>query len=252
MAQRTAQYTFADILNVAGRKFPKTLSDDLGPVLCNLTQDYIWDKYDWRASLTTLPPFYLAPSVQDYGAPAVVIPTDYYGLRTANLLATNTTPVSVIPLKIIKDLQPTHIRYLPHAISYVSDLAAFRIFPRCPDNVGSPTYLIGGTYKNRLARVTAADMKTATLPLDDNYFEMFVETMKYIAYVMDGDQRAGQITINNRGEFTTTGQAGVAKALIDWAASCEGLEMGDPEISPSEPLVVSGQWAPGLYGLSFY
>lgn len=250
MAQRSATYTWNDVMNIAGRKWSRSNQDDLSAHLCNITLNWVWDKYDWRESLTTLPPFYLVPSVQDYGAPQIAIPSDFYGLRYANLVRLDATPPTRIPLDVIKDLLPTHIRYLPHAIGYVSDRHAFRIFPRVPDNVGSPTYMIEGQYKNRPSLITAGNMATTFLPFDDIYLEMWIETLKWVAWTVDSDPRAGAITVSN-GNLVATGQAAVMRDMIDWVASREGLELGEPTISPAEPLVSSGPYAMGMLGLGF-
>ena len=250
MSQRLATYTWNDVLNIAGRKATRSLTDDLAAHLCNITLNWVWDKYDWRESLTTLPPFYVAPLVQDYGAPQLVIPSDFYGLRYANLVRLDSQPPTRQPLSIIKDLLPTHVRYLPHAICYVSDKKAFRLFPRIPDNCGSPQYMVEGQYKNRPALITAGNLATTFLPFDDVYLEMWIETFKWVQWATDSDPRAGQITMSN-GNLVTTGQAGVMMSMIDWVASREGLELGEPTISPAEPLVSIGPYRPNMFGLGF-
>ena len=249
MAARLATYTWRDVMDIAGRKAGRSLTDDLAAHICNITLNWVWDKYDWRESLTTLPPFYLAPLVQDYGAPQLVIPSDYYGLRYANLVRIDASPPTRQPLEIIKDLMPTHVRYLPHAICYVSDKQAFRVFPRIPDNIGSPTYLVEGQYKNRPTLITAGTL-TTLLPFDDIYLEMWIETMKWVMWTVDSDPRAGQITLSN-GSLAATGQAAIMMNMIDWVASREGLELGEPTISPAEPLVSVGPYRPNIFGLGF-
>jgi hypothetical protein len=250
MAARISTYTWQDVLSTAGRKFPKSLQDDFAPVICNMTQNYVWDKYDWRQSITTLPPFYMVPNEQDYGAPAIVIPSDFYGLRMARLIRTDANPPYRTPLKIIKDLEETHVRYLPHSICYNVDRKAFRLFPRFPANLGGVTYFVAGTYKNLPPLVTASTL-TTILPFDDVYFEMWVETMKWVAFQLDNDPRAGQITVQDD-QVQATGQAATMISLIMWAASREGIELGDSTFSPSEPLVTSGNYAPGMLGLGWY
>lgn len=251
MAVRPAVLTYGNVLDVAGRKFPGMLQDNLSATILNLTTSKIWDAYDWRWSLDQLPPFYLMPNQQDYGAPAVTIPDDFYGLRFAQLIQTNATPPVLNQLMVIKDLLITNVRYIPHAICYAPDVQAFRIFPRMPDNLGSPTYMINGRYKTLPPKVTTANLATTLLPSDDEYFQMWVETAKYIAYQLDGDPRAGQIAFAN-GQVSATGQAAVMRDMIMWAAEREGLELGDVTISPAEPLVVGiGNYSPSNLGFGF-
>lgn len=251
MAQRVATYTWNDVLSIVGRKLSRNFQDDIGVHVANMTQNWVWDKYDWRESLRTLPPFYLVPNEQDYGAPTVAIPLDFYGLRWANLVRTDNTPPYRQPLNIIKDLQTTHIRYLPHGICYVSDKQAFRLFPRIPDNIGSPTYLVEGQYKRRPALVSAANLTTTTLPFDDIYFQMWVEVTKWCAMQMESDPRAGNIEYANGQVAAASGQAAIAMQMVEWVAGREGLELGDPTIAPAEPLVTQGPYRPALFGLGF-
>ena len=248
MAARLTTFTFEQALAVAGRKISRSTVDDFGATAANFAQNYIWDKYDWRWSLATLPPFYVVPNEQDHGAPAVVIPPDFYGLRTAYLIRSDNTPPFRMPLKIIKDLEETHIRYLPHAIWYQPDKRAFRIMPRLPDNIGSPMYFVNGTYKKLPVNLTAATLNTTLLPSDDIYSQAWVETLKWALLSMDGDQRAGTIS-EAGGNLVANGQAAMMISMIKWMAEKEGLELGDPAIAPAEPLVVSGSWRPFLYGV---
>jgi hypothetical protein len=250
MSARPSTYTWANVLDIIRRKIPAATDRDLQVHIVNNTMNYVWDKYDWRESLASLPPFYLVPNEQDYGAPAVVIPQDFYGLRWCNLMRASNVPPYRQPLAIIKDLQPTHIRYLPHAICYVSDKKAFRLYPRIPDNIGSPDYLVEGQYKTRPAKINVNTIASTYLPFDDIYFDMWIETAKWVAWEMDSDPRAGQITWQN-GQMTATGQAAVMMASIEWVASREGLELGDPVISPSEPLVSQGPYRPQMFGVGF-
>jgi|SRR5579871_669055 len=250
MAVRPTTYTWNDVMSIVGRKSSRGLVDDLGPIIANATLNWVWDKYDWRESIGQLPPFYLVPNEQDYGAPTVTIPTDFYGLRWCNLVRTDNTPPYRQPVTVIKDLQTTHIRYLPHAIGYISEKKAFRLFPRIPDNIGSPTYLIEGVYKKRPAKITTENLSTTLLPFDDIYFEMWIETAKWVMWQMDSDPRAGQITMAN-GQISSNGQAAVMMNMVEWAASREGLELSEPIISPAEPLVSQGPYRPALFGLGF-
>lgn len=250
MAVRTQTYTWADVLSIAMRKSSRNIVDDYGTYIANMTLNWVWDKFDWRESIATLPTFYLVPNEQDYGAPTVVIPSDFYGLRWANLVRIDNVPPYRQPLAIIKDLQTTHIRYLPHAIGYVPEKQAFRLYPRVPDNIGSPVYLVEGVYKKRPTLLTASNLVTTLLPFDDIYFQMWIETAKWVLYQSENDPRAGVITSSN-GVINATGQAATMMDMIEWVASREGLELGDPVIAPAEPLVTQGPYRPAMFGLGF-
>lgn len=250
MAVRAPSYTFEQLLAVVGRKASRGLQDDLGTIIVNNTISWIHDKYDFRWTTAPLPPFYLVPNAQDYGAPAVIIPSDFYGLRWAELIRTDNEPPYRYPLTIIKDLLPTHARYIPHAICYVPDSQVFRIFPRFIDNCGSPTYLITGVYKKVPPKILTENLATTFLPSDDVYFPLWIEVAKYIMWQIDSDPRAGSVTVAN-GQVSMTGQAAIAHDMIEWCASREGLELGDPAISPAEPLVAGIGSTAGMLGLGF-
>jgi hypothetical protein len=250
MANRTSTITWEQVLAVIGRKSSRSLQDDMGPLIVNLALNWVWDKYDFRWTTAALPNFYAVPQEQDYGAPAVIIPPDFYGLRWANLVRADNYPPYRQPLTIVKDLVLTHARYLPHAIGYVPDRQCFRLFPRFPDNVGSPTYMIEGVYKKLPTKITAATLATTLIPSDDIYTQMWIETAKWVMWQLDSDPRAGAMTDAN-GNISYSGQAAVMMDMIDWVASREGLELGDPQISPAEPLVVPGPYRPNMLGLGF-
>lgn len=250
MAARPPTYTWSDVINIIGRKGSRSVSDDMSVYIANLTQSWVSDKYDWRWTTAGLPSFYLVPNEQDFAAPEIAIPQDFYGLRWANLIRADNVPPYRQPLRIIKDLQTTHIRYLPHALGYVPDKQCFRIYPRFPDNLGSPIYFVEGVYKKLMPKITATNLATTFLPSDDVYFDMWVETARWQMYKLDGDPRAGVITSSN-GVIGAQGQAAVMMDIMSWAADKEGLELGEPVISPEEPLVSSGPYRPALFGLGF-
>lgn len=251
MAQRTPTRTWNEVLSIIGRKISRNVQDDLGVYIANAALNFVWDKYDWRESLGVFPPFYLVPNEQDYGAPAVSVPSDFYGLRWCNLVRTDNTPPYRQPLRVMKGLETTHIRYLPHSIGYVSEKQAFRLFPRIPDNIGSPTYLVEGQYKKRPTEVTVDTLTTTVLPFDNIYFQMWVEVAKWAAYLYDGDPRAGEISYANGQVAGATGQAAVAMQMVEWVASREGLELGEVSVAPAEPLVQQGPYRPAMFGLGF-
>lgn len=172
------------------------------------------------------------------------------GLREARLLRASTVPPFRQPLQIIKDLELTHVRYIPHAINFIPASKAFRVYPRVPENIGSPDYMVEGEYKIKPAKITAANLANTLLPFDDIYFQVWVEVMKWQAFVLDNDPRAGAITVAN-GQTTYTGQAAVAQQKLEEMASNEGLELGDPVIAPAEPLVTNGPYRPNMFGIGF-
>ena len=87
-------YYISEALTLAGAQLNRKLEDNYGAYIANVAQAKIWNKYDWRESLSPLPPFYLIPAEQEYGAPATIIPTDFHGLREAYLARLSGEPVT--------------------------------------------------------------------------------------------------------------------------------------------------------------
>ncbi len=234
-------YTFSDVMNAAQRTFSRQVESDAAAFVCNIFMNEIWNKYDWRESLTVLPPFYLIPNEQDHGTPAVAVPSDFLGLRQAYLTRLTSTPVYRVPLTVLKNLNLTTLYGPPGQIGFDSGKQSFRVFPRVPANMGSPEWCIQGDYKKRPTKITAANLSSTLLPFDDLYLSNMIEVFKWAAWQMAGDQRAGGVQVNSSGNAVFTGQYANAQEAIYKMAENEGFELGDVNIAPREPLAVTSQ-----------
>lgn len=229
-------YKYADALSIVGRQLNRNVEDEYGAAIVNTATNLIWMAYDWRETLSSLPPFYLIPDEQDHGPPAVSVPADFYGLRLATLLLLNSDPPSRFDLIVMQDARETHVRALPHAVSYERARRAFRLFPRVPSNITASTYLVQGTYKRRPLKVLASQLPSAILPFDDIYFDVWVEALKWAAWQVAGDPRAGGV-IHVKGQGSQyNGQIALCLDRIAGMAASEGLELGAPILAPREPL----------------
>lgn len=240
--------TWGEILNMAAPHVPRPIEAERGSKICNIATDFIWRQYDWRESLSDLPPFYLTPLTQDHGAPAVTIPSDFLGLREATLMHIFAAPTNnKWDLKVTKDLKDTQVVQLPHAIAFrphrrvwgtsTSTSGVFRVFPRVPENVGCPEWCINGTYKTRTTALTPANYTDTVIPFDDMYLMELSQVVRWVMMDLAGDPRAG--TLSYQGNTVTNAQGEAAKAAlaVKNMANAEGLELGDPVIAPREPLV---------------
>jgi len=231
--------TYADVLSMISRNITRGTEDALAATICNLATDQIWNRYDWRESLTVLPPFFPIPNEQDHGTPFVMVPSDFLGLRYMWLSRVDSSPAFKFdPLGILKDLPLTHVRDLPRSVSYRPEVSGFRLFPRFPENIGCPEYVMEGVYKKRPTKITTATLNTL-LPFDDLYIRAFLEAMRWAAYDLNQDPRAGA-TQSSNGATVETGQLAIMNNAIDWMAQDQGLNDGNIAISPAEPLVGSG------------
>lgn len=233
-------YTYADAVGTVGKSQRREFLDGSGAEACNLALNYIWNRADWRESRVDLPPFWLEPNEQDHGKPAVVVPSDFLGLREVycvNMLAAGTERWQ---LKVQENLPVTHLTDQPAMINYEPSAEAFRIFPRVPLSYGPTTYLIDGTYKKMPAKVTASGMGSTAIPWADSYYHVFLAGLTWAAMLLAGDPRAGQVTIDGRGNRQYTGQMGIMETLIAQMRQDEKINLGPSAVAPSNPLAFGG------------
>lgn len=214
--------TFSEALSIAG--IGRKIEDDQAPYILSAAVTELWNSYDWRETLASLPPFFLIPGEQDYGPPFSIIPADFRGLRKAYLVQAVSNPPNRRELAIVRDVRQTEVLNLPTEIGYEPSTSSFRIFPRAANNIGGAQFLIEGTYKKRAPIFNPTNL-TGTIIFDDEYFPTIVSGIKWASYQLSDDQRAGR----KFQEF---------RSLIDEMAEREGLDLGDPVIAPAEPLVL--------------
>lgn len=230
-------YYYSDAIQLASTNILRGVEDEKAAYLCNLALNEIWKRWDWRESIKALPPFYLLPNEQDYGSPMAVVPSDFAGLRKVWLVRLGSTPPYRQIIRVLRNLDLTHTRWLPHAISYEPAITGFRLFPRVPENVGATDYMIEGDYKCRPVKVLASTLSSTLLPIDDVYLDVWLEGLKWAAWTVSGDERAGQL-VKNGPVVVATGQYGKFLAKIDEMADSEGLDLGTPPLAPAESLVL--------------
>lgn len=225
-------YTFGDVVSMINNVIPKTTEDDKVAHICNLAQNKIWRRYDFKETLSQLPPFSLTPGDQDYSAPAIAVPADFNGLRIAQFVQMTSIPAFRTDLKIYKDLVYTQVQSLPECICYEPSIQGFRIYPRCPNNIGGPIYKIDGVYKRLPDKIFASTVQATLLPFEDQYLSVWVEALRWAGWSLAGDPRAGQVVISAGKQMSYSGQLAVAMAELDNMASNEGLFRGDANVTP--------------------
>ena len=218
-------YSVAEALSIANRTMPRAIESDHAAYIANIALNEIWHAYDWRVSLAPLPPFWLIPLIQDYGAPFYAVPDDFYGLRQAYLVQTSSTPLPRrMEMKVIKNIRKEYLRGIPRDIGYVMDTRSFRVYPQIAENIGSTQFLIDGVYKKLAPQVTSTTLQSTKVPWDDIYLSVFVEALRWGA-----SQVAGAADRNQRKQE-------LYQAIADMA-SAEGMELGNQVVAPSESLV---------------
>jgi hypothetical protein len=235
-------YTFGDAITTLMKNNSAKDEANFAALACNIAMDEMWKQYDFRETLADLPPFCLTPNEQLYGAPQLILPTDFLGLRRAYLVNTNNNPATKYPLKVIKDVDYTHIRDLPREIGYSPEACALMVHPNVPENIGSPNWLVTGVYKKTTPRVTSETYPNTKIPFKDIYFMNILEVIKWAIYKLSNNPLAGNVEADRYGSMRATGQYAVALDALFKMSQSEGLELGDPVIAPAEGLI-----APNLY-----
>lgn len=218
-------YSIADALSIANRSMPRAIEADHAAYISNIALNEVWHAYDWRVSIASLPPFWLIPLVQDYGAPFYAVPLDYYGLRQAYLVQVSSTPLPRRDeIKVLKNIRREYLRGLPRDIGYVPETQSFRVYPQMPESVGASEFLIDGTYKKLAPKTTSQTLQSTSVPWDDIYINVFVSALRWAA----ADVADSPTKVNKWQEL---------QGYLAGMASQEGLEMGDQVVCPSEGLV---------------
>lgn len=227
-------YSYSQALNVAAKQLPKILEDQYAALACNFATSLVWDAADWDESLAALPPFYLQPGEQDHGPPLPLVPSDFEGLRRAQIQDYQ-GQVYVEVLAVSQNLNETWVQGVPTSISYEAAKKAFRLFPRVPNGYCAPVYFVTGTYKKRAVQITNSTLD-ALLPLDDKYFFIWVEALRWAFFQLSGDSKAGEVTIQD-GRKVYTGQLAKVMHLVELHAAIRDANSGEHRLSPSAPLV---------------
>jgi hypothetical protein len=229
-------YTYGDVLSMIATSALRSTEDDKAAHIANLALNKIWKRYDWPESVAALPPFALTPGEQDHGAPAVSVPPDFSGLRSATLVELNGIPARRTPIKrIARSLQLTNAQDLPEAISYEPSVDAFRLYPRVPSNISGPTFFIDGVYKKNPTKVTSSTIHSTLLPFDDRYLETWIEVMRWASWTLQGNPQAGGVVMAN-GQKSFSGQLARAEEAMAAMASDAGLFLGDALVQPDPEL----------------
>lgn len=227
-------YKYSDLTTLIAKGIPKSFIDDNAATLCNLATNKIWMRYDWRESLASLPPVYLLPNIQDIGSPLNAVPSDLQGLREVKIRLVNGAEIRDTPLQVLRNCEPTEFEGHPTAISYIKELQCLRLHPRPTSEFSAPNYFLSGIYKKLPTKITSSTLNTL-LPFDDIYFQVWLETMRWAAFSVLGDPKAGTNQSGN-GQRFTTGQLATCEAMIDQMAEDQGINSGEVAVAPSEPI----------------
>ncbi len=221
-------YRYTDAWSVSRQQCPSSTEQVSWDYATNMAIAKMWRAYDWRGTVGSFTPFWLVPGQQDYGKPFYSVPNDFFGLREAYLVnvGANSIPVRV-PMRVVENLEATHIVSYPLVICYRPSISGFRTHPAAAYGASSPLYFIDGTYKTRPPKITRS-LQDSLLLWDDVYFECFVQAIAWAALVAAGQRKAA------------LEQEQVFHRLLAECTAVENLEDGEPTVHPNESLIPPG------------
>lgn len=218
-----SSYRWVDLINYVAQSSPRLVADANAALLCDMVNSFIWAKADWRISLAKIPPFFVVPLQQDYVSPYISMPTDFLGLRAGTLTYNGTEPpLTYPPLMIDRYLSLTYSQGRIESLSYEASTGGIRVYPRPVSGIGPMDWQVECTYKKNPAKVTAATLASLGPPFDDQYFNTYVEGLKY--WIKPASQQKQEDMANFIG-------------MIDVMAAHEAVNTGDQPLSPRTPLV---------------
>ncbi len=218
-------YSYTDVADMVAQGMPSLARQGNIAMLLDATNSWIWNFQDWRQSLVKLQPWFLAPGQQDYKAPNAPIPSDFLGLRKAELVYTLTQPpFHYPPLDCDRVLYATAWQGRPEAICYEPSIQAWRMFPRVPLGIGPTDYQVEIVYKKLPTKVTAANMGVLTLPWEDSYLPVFETGLRWRAMASTPGASRNDVQALY-GEFLRE---------LNRMAANEAVNLGDESLHPDQ------------------
>lgn len=207
--------------------------------LCDIVHSKMWRFYPWRWSQSAMTAIALVDGQQDY----VVTNTDVYRHLFLSLSRTDITPREYYErLSIYNDYIPDSTKVGPALIRSCAVLplnGSIRLKSAVQIS-GAETWELQGRYQRNPTKITP-DLLNTAWSVPDQYFEVFVEGLKWKFYDYTGNEKAGAIATDRSGRKTYSGQLGVFMQELSDMASDE--DYGDEEaFAPDCPLGVSSDY----------
>lgn len=224
-----------EAVNLAMKSLPRLDDSSFAADTADMALSLMWRWYPWDESLVDLPPIYMTPDEPDVEAPARVVPGDFWFLERAWL---RDVPDGMTwPLTIHSRLNVAGFGARPQGISYEASRNSFRFHPTPTTGEAAPRTQVEGVYKKTPTKITQANIVSEVLPFDDQYFEVYLEALKYQTKNLLGSPDAGEVQINNAGQATYTGQFGRFVNSLTSAVRHENRR-ADARVAPREGIML--------------
>lgn len=221
--------TYIDAWDQARFQYRRDTDPAIQERATNLAVNKMWRAYDWRGTVVTLPPFWIVPNQNDYGA-TVAVPSDFLGLREVYRVQLNGTSPVYSEIRVVQNLEQSGLDASgisdKWAIAYKEELGVFRLHPRPGGGWAAPNTMISGTYKKLPTKITRATL-ASTLPFDDTYFDVFTASLAWAALVSSGARDDAMK------------QDMIFQSVLASATAEAGRERGMQYMHPSESLMDS-------------
>jgi hypothetical protein len=218
-------YTYSDAITIVGAALPSLKVAAHGATMADEVNGLIWNFADFGFTLGEMTPFYLVPATQDYFSPLVTIPSDFIGLRSAELHWTDGSSTRFLhPLLPRRGAENTVREELPTLMAYLPETETIRLYPQPPASLPSGQYIVTNIrYKKQPTKVTTSTL-ISVLPFDDRYFPVFQAGLRWVGLRDTGSQAAP----NAQATFF---------AMLTEMANREAYESNEDSQRPGEPLV---------------
>lgn len=215
---------YSEAVNAIASAVPRITEDKLAITWVNRAVYEIWRRYDWKEYMKTLEPFWLIGGVQDY---PWAMPDYFWGLHKAYIARLAPEPAEYYPLRILRDLELTHQKQIPHSIGWDKTRSSLRVFPAPIGGLEAPLWCVKGEYKAVPMKLASISIYDNAIPWDDVHFSVFCDVLKWCALEAANSPAA---------------EAQMKKAMfaIDKMAEDEGVAEGDGATAPATGLALGG------------
>lgn len=171
----------------------------------------IWMYAPWRWTIGTFDPVTITSGQTDFNI--VNPPTDFLYIAKA-YITNGEQNIDLLPTSVLP-ANPTIVGQAKN-ISYLAGVTPkFRLYPGFGSLPSGQTWTLRAWYKKVSPVITRATMSTpGALVMDDEYFWVFLEGCMYKSYFYADDARAGNASVDNKGNITYTGQRGFFEAAM--------------------------------------
>lgn len=171
----------------------------------------IWNYAPWRWTIGTLDPVTITANQTDF---TVVNPQTDLLYITKAYLSNGQQNVDLLPTSVLP-ASPTIVGPAKN-ISYIpGSPPKFRLYPGYGAFPAGEAWTLRTWYKKISPVITKTNLNTpGALIMDDEYFWVFLEGCMYKAYYYADDARAGNASVDNKGNITYTGQRAIFEAAL--------------------------------------